>query len=110
MLVAGYDTTAQTLSYCAYELVKNPDIQKRLQEEIDDVIEQNGGDLPDYNQTQGMEYLDMVLHETLVTHAFTRIKIKLTHFNKCLFFRGSTLLCPSLTERVPENTPFLALT
>ena len=66
MLVAGYDTTAQTLSYCAFELVKNPDIQRRLQDEIDDVMEQNGGELPDYNQTQSMEYLDMVIHETLV--------------------------------------------
>ena len=68
MLVAGYDTTAQTLSYCGYELVKNPDIQRRLQDEIDDVMEQNGGELPDYNQTQSMEYLDMVVHETLVRY------------------------------------------
>ena len=65
MLIAGYDTTAQTLSFCAYELVKNPAIQKRLQEEIDDVMAENDGKLPDYNQIMGMEYLDMVLHETL---------------------------------------------
>ena len=31
MLVAGYDTTAQTLSYIAYELVQNEKIQRKLQ-------------------------------------------------------------------------------
>ena len=31
MLVAGYDTTAQTLSFIAYELTMQEDIQRRLQ-------------------------------------------------------------------------------
>ena len=31
MLVAGYDTTAQTLSFCAYELATHEELQKRLQ-------------------------------------------------------------------------------
>ena len=31
MLVAGYDTTAQTLSFCAYELARHEEIQRRLQ-------------------------------------------------------------------------------
>ena len=31
MLVAGYDTTAQTLSYIAYELAMNEEVQRRLQ-------------------------------------------------------------------------------
>lgn len=68
ILVAGYDTTGQTLSYCGYELAKNPEVQRQLQAEIDAVIEENNGKLPDYNQTLGMKYLDMVFQETLRLH------------------------------------------
>ena len=35
LLVAGYDTTGMTLYYLAYEMSKNPEVQKMLQEEID---------------------------------------------------------------------------
>ena len=65
MLVAGYDTTAQTLSYCLFELARNPDIQKRLQDEIDDALEDSDGKMPDMATVQSLEYLDMVFQETL---------------------------------------------
>ena len=34
-LLAGYETTANTLSYTAYLLALHPDIQEKLQSEID---------------------------------------------------------------------------
>ena len=37
-MTAGYDTTAITMSWLAYELSLHPDIQDRLFEEIDDQI------------------------------------------------------------------------
>ncbi len=40
-LLAGYETTASSLSFAAYQLALNPDIQKKLQVEIDDYYEQN---------------------------------------------------------------------
>ena len=67
MLVAGYDTTAITMSTCLWYLTQYPEIQKRLQEEIDETFEGNSNvlDSLDYAKIQGMEYLDQCIHETL---------------------------------------------
>lgn len=35
LMMAGYDTTANALAYTSYLLALNPDIQERLQSEID---------------------------------------------------------------------------
>ena len=40
-LVAGYDTTANALSYTSYLLALNPHVQERLQQEIDDYCKEN---------------------------------------------------------------------
>ena len=63
ILVAGFDTTSSALTFAAYELAVNPDIQRRLQEEIDDLA--TSPDDVDYHTVQEMPYLDMVAHETL---------------------------------------------
>jgi len=64
-LIAGYDTTGMTLAYLCYSLSKNPEIQERLQSEIDSAYSDAGGVLPDFSTIQELPYLDMVIHETL---------------------------------------------
>jgi len=64
-LIAGYDTTGMTLSFFAYAMSKNPEVQERLQAEVDQAFEDNDGELPEYTAIQGLPYLDMVLMETL---------------------------------------------
>ena len=66
MLVAGYETTAMTLSCCMYQLARHPEIQRKLQDEIDEAMVD--GALPAYSAIQEMEYLDMVLHEAMRLH------------------------------------------
>ena len=41
-IMAGYDTTATLLSYGSYALAKNPEVQKRLQEEVDEALQRVG--------------------------------------------------------------------
>ncbi|KAJ4434872.1 hypothetical protein ANN_23443 [Periplaneta americana] len=65
--VAGFETSATTLSFCLYELALNPDIQDRLREEIDTVLEKYDGNIT-YEGIQEMSYLDNVLSETLRKH------------------------------------------
>merc|ERR1719273_2485395 len=65
LLVVGYDTTGMTLSYLAYAMAKHPDIQEKLQEEIDQAFDDAGDKFPDYNTIQSLPYLDMIIHETL---------------------------------------------
>lgn len=62
-LLAGYETTASTLTYCIYELAMNPDIQQRLYEEIHEAYEKDSS--LSYDTTTKLEFLDSVLSETL---------------------------------------------
>ncbi|CEG83600.1 hypothetical protein RMATCC62417_17491 [Rhizopus microsporus] len=63
-LIAGHDTTANTLAWTLYELAKNPDIQaKVLQEIADNHISYD--ELPTPEQISNLKYMHQVLKETL---------------------------------------------
>ena len=49
----------------AYELTVNSDIQDKLYNEIKDMNDSLGGKTINYDQIQGMKYLDQVVCETL---------------------------------------------
>lgn len=63
--IAGYETTASTLTYCSYELAVNPGVQQKLYEEIRDSLNNNNGNKIDYDTLLKLPYLDAVLSETL---------------------------------------------
>ena len=65
MLIAGYDTTATTMSYILYELALNQDCQETLFEEIENA---KSGDRLSYDTIQSLPYLEAVIHETLRRH------------------------------------------
>lgn len=52
------------MSFMAYELVRNPDIQKKLQEEVDEVNAELNGKAITYEVLQKMKYMDQVVSET----------------------------------------------
>ncbi|KAK5979235.1 Unspecific monooxygenase, partial [Trichostrongylus colubriformis] len=61
-LVAGFDTAAGSLAFCTYLLAKNPNIQKNLQEEIDEYCNKES---INYETLVSMKYLDAVIREAL---------------------------------------------
>jgi thromboxane-A synthase len=63
-LLAGYETTANTLSYTTYLLAMNPVVQEKLQAEIDQYFEE-APEASLYEAAQNLKYLDMVLKESL---------------------------------------------
>ncbi|GFY77126.1 cytochrome P450 3A8 [Trichonephila inaurata madagascariensis] len=62
--LAGYDTTASTLSFATYMLALDQNIQDKLRQEVDDALAANNGQLT-YEAIQNMKYLDNVISETL---------------------------------------------
>lgn len=61
-LLAGADTTATALSWLAYCLATNLDVEEKLIAEIDNDL---CGKKPSYDNVFKLQYLDMVLSETL---------------------------------------------
>ncbi|KAJ3645290.1 hypothetical protein Zmor_022956 [Zophobas morio] len=61
---AGFETVSLLMCFMSYELAVNPDVQKRLIEEVDETLEACKGKLT-YEALLGMKYLDMVVCETL---------------------------------------------
>ncbi|XP_057604859.1 cytochrome P450 3A12-like isoform X2 [Hippopotamus amphibius kiboko] len=62
-IFAGYETTSSSLSFLIYELATHPDVQQKLQEEIDATFPNKAP--PTYDGLAQMDYLDMVLNESL---------------------------------------------
>jgi cytochrome P450 len=58
--LAGFDTTSTLLCFATHLLATHPDVQSRLQEEIDMTLKKDGGNLA-YEAVHGMKYLDMVV-------------------------------------------------
>jgi len=59
-LLAGYETSASTLSFALYELALHPEIQQSVRAEIVQVLSKHGGKLT-YDGMQDMSYLDRVV-------------------------------------------------
>lgn len=87
------------MSFVAYELACNPDIQQKLFEEIFDMHQEIEGRKIDYDQIQSLKYLDQVISETLrkwpAAPATDRICVKdyeLKYDDKIMNFKEKDLI------------------
>lgn len=61
----GVDAVSTAMSTMVYELIRNPDVQQKLQVEFDDLHQELNGRHPNYEQTNSLKFLDQVVSETL---------------------------------------------
>jgi len=59
-LIAGYESSASTLTFALYELALHPEIQHSLRAEIKEVLSKHDGKLT-YDGMQDMSYMDRVV-------------------------------------------------
>ncbi|XP_032111157.1 cytochrome P450 3A21 [Sapajus apella] len=96
-IFAGYETTSSTLSFIMYELATHPDVQQKLQEEIDAVLPNKAP--ATYDTVLQMEYLDMVVNETLrlfpLAMRLERVCKKDVEINGMFIPKGVVVMIPS---------------
>ncbi|EAT33063.1 AAEL014680-PA [Aedes aegypti] len=63
-LLAGMETSSSTATFCLYEIVNNQEIQRRLQKEIDESLQEHDG-LITYDSVVAMKYLDHCVNEAM---------------------------------------------
>ncbi|XP_053689442.1 probable cytochrome P450 9f2 [Sabethes cyaneus] len=64
-LIGGFDTVSTAGTFLIYELMRNPDIQEKLYQEIMETEKSLDGKPLTYDALQSMKYMDMVVSEAL---------------------------------------------
>ncbi|XP_030831852.1 cytochrome P450 27C1 [Strongylocentrotus purpuratus] len=65
LLLAGVDTTSNTLAWALYELSRHPDTQDRLAKEVEGALAARGRCIPEHDDLPNMPLLKGVIKETL---------------------------------------------
>ncbi|XP_036409267.1 cytochrome P450 3A27-like [Megalops cyprinoides] len=98
-IFAGYETSSSSLSFIAYLLATNPEIMKKLQDEIDEVFP-NQAPLK-YESLIQMEYLDMVVNESMriypIGARLERVCKKTVEINGVTIPKGMVVMIPNYT-------------
>ncbi|KAF1387109.1 hypothetical protein PFLUV_G00101850 [Perca fluviatilis] len=107
-LLAGYETSSNTLAFTCYLLAIHPECQRKVQEEVDDFFTRH--ESPDYTNVQELKYLDMVISETLRLYPpgfrFARDIDQDCMLNGQLLPKGATLEIPAgFLHHDPEHWP-----
>ncbi|XP_057891786.1 cytochrome P450 3A29-like [Melospiza georgiana] len=105
---AGYETTSSTLSYIAYNLAIHPDVQQRLQDEVDAHLPNKAA--PTYTAITQMEYLDMVVNESIRLYPaggrIERVCKQTVELNGVTIPEGMVVMIPAFVlHRDPQYWP-----
>ena len=67
-LIAGSDTTSNSMCSLLYHVLSTPGVIEKLQQELDDHLREDIA-IPEYEQIKDLPYLDQVIKETLRIHS-----------------------------------------
>uniref|UniRef100_A0A3B5QZL2 Cytochrome P450, family 2, subfamily N, polypeptide 13 n=1 Tax=Xiphophorus maculatus TaxID=8083 RepID=A0A3B5QZL2_XIPMA len=106
LFLAGTETTATTLLWALIFLIKNPDVQEKVQAEIDKVIGQSRQ--PSMADRQNLPYTDAVIHEiqrmgNIVPLNGFRVAAKDTTLGGYFIPKGTSVM-PMLTSVLFDKT------
>ncbi|KAF7267268.1 hypothetical protein GWI33_019501 [Rhynchophorus ferrugineus] len=109
--LAGFDTSATTLSFCLYHLAMNPEIQEKLRNEIMITLKACNGDLT-FEAMKNLTYLRQILDETLRLYppinALSRVTVKSYKLkdSNLILNKGDKIIIPVVgLHRDPEYFP-----
>ncbi|XP_034445911.1 cytochrome P450 3A40-like [Hippoglossus hippoglossus] len=107
-IFAGYETTSSTLGFISYNLATHPHTQKTLQKEIDETFPEKCE--PTYEALMQMEYLDMVVNESMrlypVASRLERMTKASVEVNGVTVPKGTIVMVPIYTlHRDPAFWP-----
>ncbi|XP_015745289.2 cytochrome P450 3A29-like [Python bivittatus] len=101
----GYENMGTTLSFLSYCLAIHPDVQERLYQEISETLPNQAP--PTYEIIHQMEYLDMVMNETLRLYTpggrLERVCKKTVEVHGVTIPEGTAVMIPVFAlHRIPE--------
>ncbi|XP_063170891.1 cytochrome P450 3A24-like [Candoia aspera] len=104
-IFGGYETTGTTLSFLSYCLAVHPDVQEKLYQEISETLPNQAP--PTYEAIHQMEYLDMVVNETLRLYPpggrIERVCKKTVEIHGVTIPEGTVVMIPAFVlHRMPE--------
>ena len=107
LFLAGHETTAQALTWTFYLLSKNPECERRLHAELDQVL---GGHPPEFDDLPRLRYTEMVLAESMRLYppawAIGRKSIQPFELGGYPIRKGSIfIVSPYVTHRDPRFFP-----
>ncbi|XP_069582772.1 cytochrome P450 3A2-like [Ranitomeya imitator] len=107
-ILAGFETTSMTLTYLFYNLATHPDVQKKLQEEVDSYLPDKASST--YDILMQMEFLDMVIQETLPMYPpagrLEKVSKQTVEINGVTIPKGAVCMIPAyVLHYVPEFWP-----
>ncbi|XP_045427594.1 cytochrome P450 3A12 isoform X3 [Pipistrellus kuhlii] len=104
-IFAGYETTSSALNFFMYLMAIHPDAQQKLQEEIEATFPNKA--TPTYDALAQMEYLDMVVNESLrlypIASRLERVCKKDVEVNGVFIPKGTVVMVPNfILQRDPK--------
>ncbi|GBE89063.1 Benzoate 4-monooxygenase [Sparassis crispa] len=72
-LIAGSDTTSNSSCAITYHLAHNPEVQRKLQRELDEALGTDDDPVATYEQVKRLTYLEDVINEALRVHSTSGI-------------------------------------